>query len=85
MIRIISSTKAGQALCPAAIIGNVHVDERRYSIYEHIVTLDGQAESVLYHDAMTLLHMPGGGYRSMMPSEQRDLQRRIEEQRTVEE
>jgi hypothetical protein len=85
MIRIISSTKSGQAICPAAVIEQVLYDERSYPIVGYVVTLDDQPENVLHHDAMALLSLPDGGYRPMRPSEQNTLRIHEEAQRTVEE
>lgn len=85
MIYLIAKEKSGEAICPAGVIENHHIPERRYSIVEHVVMLDGQPEPVLNHDWLALASMPGGEYRPMTPSEQNRLRKRKEAQKTVEE
>lgn len=82
---LVAKQKSGEAICPAAIIENRHIPERRYKIEEGVVTLAGQPEPVLNHDYLALVSMPGGHYRPMAPSEQNALRKRKEAQSTVEE
>lgn len=85
MIYLIAKEKSGEVVCPAGVIDNHHIPERRYSIVDHVVMLDGHPEPVLNHDWLTLASMPDGQYRPMAPSEQNALRKRQERKRTVEE
>lgn len=82
---IAAQQRSGEAICPAGIIENRHVPERRYPIVEHVVTLDRQPEAVLNHDYLALVSMSGGLYRPITPSEQNALRKRLERQVRVEE
>jgi hypothetical protein len=82
---LIAQAESGKAICPAGVIENRHIPERRYPIVEHVVTLDGQPEPVLRHDWLALCSMPGGLYRLMTPGEQNAMRSKLEEQTMVEE
>lgn len=85
MIYLIARTQSGEAICPAGIIENRHIPERRYPIVEHVVTLDRQPEPVLRHDWMALCSMPDGEYRLMTPGEQNEHRRKQDQAGIVEE
>lgn len=85
MIYLIAKQKSGEAICPAGIIENRHIPERRYLIVEHVVTLDKQPEPVLQHDWLALCSMLGGLYRLMTPGEQNAMNKRMMQESIVEE
>lgn len=82
---LIAKAESGEAICPAGIIQNRHIPERRYPIKDHVVTLDKQPEPVLRHDWLALCSMPGGEYRLMTPGEQNAMRTRLDQEKTVEE
>lgn len=85
IIRLISTTAKGNAVCPATMINGVEVPKRNYGIVDHIAVLTGQSDAVLSHDAMYLLEHGGGVYRPMMPAEQNALRLREEAAQSIEE